>query len=433
MGSMMFRIHDRSGVREVTLDQDVIKVGTLLSSHVRVNDVNVSRMHAVIERPKPGEIYAIDLGSATGTVVDGKRVAKGRVYDGSTIQVGETLIQVSASEAPRPAAEAIDHLSVAGLDKAVFQHANFLRGFAAFFDEKMVWSEKTFGPRDRYNGLIAHIRKELVEIEAKPNDLEEWVDVVLLAMDGAWRSAGADGAAFVQALLLKQVKNVSRSWPDWRTLKPDQVLEHVREPVEAQQPAETGDAALRRDLEAARSERNELVAELKETKTRLSEMEKQLDGVHVAVGQLGRDISSKDAFVASLQQQISALTRIVEQKSSALTDAQAEIERLRVSPAGQEDRLRQELASTAKLLETANRELAAERSETRPRLERLSGVEGKFRETWKVANALARAAGVAASFMFAGKFEPPSLVTEHALKLQKAGQETLAFLERNPL
>ena len=36
-------------VREEVLNQDVIKVGKLASSHLRIDDETVSRMHAVIE------------------------------------------------------------------------------------------------------------------------------------------------------------------------------------------------------------------------------------------------------------------------------------------------------------------------------------------------------------------------------------------------
>lgn len=99
---------------------------------------------------------------------------------------------------------------------------------AFFFDQRAKWSEETFGPGDRYDRVVKHIRKELKEIEAQPDDLEEWVDVVLLAMDGAWRSAGADGKAFVAKLHEKQQVNLTRKWPDWRTLAPGQVAEHVR-------------------------------------------------------------------------------------------------------------------------------------------------------------------------------------------------------------
>lgn len=99
---------------------------------------------------------------------------------------------------------------------------------ATFFDSKAAWSLETFGPGDRYAGVVAHIRKELDEIEATPADPVEWVDVVLLAMDGAWRSAGMTGAGFVGWMKRKDEVNRLRTWPDWRTLKPGEVSEHVK-------------------------------------------------------------------------------------------------------------------------------------------------------------------------------------------------------------
>jgi len=100
---------------------------------------------------------------------------------------------------------------------------------AAFADAKAAWSRETFGPGDRYAGVIAHIRKELDEIAEEPSSLTEWVDVVLLAMDGAWRSARADGAALVAEMIRKDRENRGRTWPDWRTLKEGEVAERVRE------------------------------------------------------------------------------------------------------------------------------------------------------------------------------------------------------------
>lgn len=99
---------------------------------------------------------------------------------------------------------------------------------ARFFDEKLAWSLKTFGPGDRRKGIIAHLRKELEEIEREPKSVDEWCDVVLLAMDGAARCAGVDGARFVEALRSKQARNVARVWPDWRTRTSDEPIEHVR-------------------------------------------------------------------------------------------------------------------------------------------------------------------------------------------------------------
>lgn len=109
--------------------------------------------------------------------------------------------------------------------------AHELRPLAMFFDARARWSERTFGPGNRYLGVVEHIRRELREIEASPADLEEWIDVVLLAMDGAWRSTNANGADFVHALAAKAEKNRRRTWPAPGTVDPAGVTEHVRETV----------------------------------------------------------------------------------------------------------------------------------------------------------------------------------------------------------
>jgi hypothetical protein len=89
------------------------------------------------------------------------------------------------------------------------------------------WSERTFGPGPRTAGVIDHIRKELKEIEDAPGDVSEWIDVTILALDGAWR-AGFTPEQIVAAIQAKQAKNESRKWPDWRTSPPDKAIEHDR-------------------------------------------------------------------------------------------------------------------------------------------------------------------------------------------------------------
>lgn len=89
------------------------------------------------------------------------------------------------------------------------------------------FSRATYGPGTRTKGVINHIRKELKEIEAAPTDCEEWVDVILLALDGAWRS-GKTPEEICAAIEAKQTKNELRDWPDWRTQSPDKAIEHVR-------------------------------------------------------------------------------------------------------------------------------------------------------------------------------------------------------------
>jgi hypothetical protein len=97
----------------------------------------------------------------------------------------------------------------------------------AHLERQRSWSHKTFGPGNRTQGVLDHIRKELAEIEADPSDISEWIDVVILAFDGAWR-AGWEPAAVVAAMVAKQTKNEGRVWPDWRTADPNKAIEHDR-------------------------------------------------------------------------------------------------------------------------------------------------------------------------------------------------------------
>ncbi|MDH4134387.1 MAG: DUF550 domain-containing protein [Gammaproteobacteria bacterium] len=90
------------------------------------------------------------------------------------------------------------------------------------------FSMRTFGPGLRTNGLIDHIKKELTEIAANPRDVVEWVDVVLLALDGAWR-AGYYPEEICEAIKEKLERNMARNWPDWRTADPNKAIEHVRD------------------------------------------------------------------------------------------------------------------------------------------------------------------------------------------------------------
>jgi FHA domain len=92
-------------VRTETLTQDIIKIGKLSSSHLRIDDESVSRMHAVIEIAGPGEIYIIDLGSTKGTLVNGQKVNKCKVQSGDTIVLGSTKLVVTMGE---PIAAATD-------------------------------------------------------------------------------------------------------------------------------------------------------------------------------------------------------------------------------------------------------------------------------------------------------------------------------------
>lgn len=99
--------------------------------------------------------------------------------------------------------------------------------FAKFMEDQRKFSEKTFGPGLLTKRITSHIRKELKEIEETPEDLEEWCDVILMALDGAWRT-GATSRQISEMLLRKQRDNIEREWPDWREVPQDEPIEHIR-------------------------------------------------------------------------------------------------------------------------------------------------------------------------------------------------------------
>lgn len=114
--------------------------------------------------------------------------------------------------------------------------------FEAYLHRRQEWSAQTFGPGPRSKSMVAHIRKELIEVEADPSDVVEWIDVVLLALDGAWRS-GHSPAEIIAALVAKQDRNERREWPDWRSVSEDQLIEHSAEATEV--PTQPGAGNLR--------------------------------------------------------------------------------------------------------------------------------------------------------------------------------------------
>jgi hypothetical protein len=89
------------------------------------------------------------------------------------------------------------------------------------------FSERTFGPGPRVEGVTDHIAKELKEVRDSGGALGEWVDVIILGLDGAWRS-GASPEQIVAAIEAKQAKNERRNWPDWRTAELGKAIEHDR-------------------------------------------------------------------------------------------------------------------------------------------------------------------------------------------------------------
>lgn len=81
-------------VEQKALEQDVIKIGKLRSSHLWLEDDSVARMHAVLES-SGSEVRVIDLGSLGGTFLNGARVDKNAaIAHGDALDVGPYRVEV---------------------------------------------------------------------------------------------------------------------------------------------------------------------------------------------------------------------------------------------------------------------------------------------------------------------------------------------------
>lgn len=105
---------------------------------------------------------------------------------------------------------------------------------------QMAFSGATYGPGERRKGVCDHIRKE-IEKEILKDGVDaaeaatEFVDLVLLSLDGLWRALEASGVEWeripyvaTQMITAKQGRNEQRVWPDWRTMSADKAIEHDR-------------------------------------------------------------------------------------------------------------------------------------------------------------------------------------------------------------
>jgi len=82
-----------NGQRRV-LDKKRSVLGRSRDVDVQIEDPNISRRHAEIVQ-EGSAYWLVDLGSTNGTEVDGRRVQRARLDDGSRFTVGETTVTFS--------------------------------------------------------------------------------------------------------------------------------------------------------------------------------------------------------------------------------------------------------------------------------------------------------------------------------------------------
>ena len=98
------------------------------------------------------------------------------------------------------------------------------------------WSLNTFGPGPRMEGVLDHIAKESEEVALSGGSGDEWIDLVILSIDGflrektqRWGLSRHDAVAELLRMWAEKTEiNMARDWPDFRTMDPNKAVEHVR-------------------------------------------------------------------------------------------------------------------------------------------------------------------------------------------------------------
>jgi len=79
--------------------------------------------------------------------------------------------------------------------------------FLRYLRDLRHWSHKTFGPNPRPHGLLSYFRKENnAETEGDRTLLSLWIDMVIVGLDGAWRT-GAEPETIIWHLIDRASKN----------------------------------------------------------------------------------------------------------------------------------------------------------------------------------------------------------------------------------
>ncbi|MFO7566611.1 MAG: AgmX/PglI C-terminal domain-containing protein [Enhygromyxa sp.] len=102
--TISFRIflHDQL-VDTRSFDHDVIKLGRLASSHLRLDHDAIARMHAVIEVGQDGHPRLVDLGSQSGTRHNGNLIERSAALrSGDKLELGPYRLEIAIADA-RPA------------------------------------------------------------------------------------------------------------------------------------------------------------------------------------------------------------------------------------------------------------------------------------------------------------------------------------------
>ena len=92
-------------LRTEVFNREIIKIGRLATAHLSLDDDRISRVHAVIEVSPEGAVSIIDMGSAEGTLVNGKKVTRCQLRPGDAITLGGLKVVLELGQGEPAGAE----------------------------------------------------------------------------------------------------------------------------------------------------------------------------------------------------------------------------------------------------------------------------------------------------------------------------------------
>ncbi len=97
-------VEDGDDVLLLPLDRPLIHIGRGLISDVRLEDLHVSRRHAIIAQRGDG-VRVLDDRSSTGTFVNGREVVAAYLADGDVLRLGRVVfrfVEIASKDKVRP-------------------------------------------------------------------------------------------------------------------------------------------------------------------------------------------------------------------------------------------------------------------------------------------------------------------------------------------
>ena len=152
--TLMFKVyHGETLVKTQRHETEVVKLGSMPSSDLRLDDAAVARHHALVE-VVGDQVRLIDLGSAAGTLLNGRKVLKfATLKDGDVMTLGNTRIeaQISNTQAVTAASAPVAASMKPAIDAREFEVQNGTRvaQVTAMFNDTVIDVQHLGQTRDR--------------------------------------------------------------------------------------------------------------------------------------------------------------------------------------------------------------------------------------------------------------------------------------------